>query len=116
MNNLIQEKVYAFSLRIVKLSEYLNNEKREFVLSRKILDSGVNVSLFVEEGQQAENKQDFIQKYSVANKESFKLNLLLRLLGDSDQLSSLQAESMLTDCTEIHKLLISSLKTARVNS
>jgi hypothetical protein len=56
MNNLIQEKVDAFSLRIVKLSEYLNNEKREFVLSRKILDSGVNVSLFVEEGQQAEKQ------------------------------------------------------------
>ena len=116
MNNLIQEKVYAFSLRIVKLSEYLNNEKREFVLSRKIFDSGVNVSLFVEEAQQAENKQDFIQKYSVANKESFKVNLLLRLLRDSDQLSSRQAESLLSDCAEIHKLLISSLKTARANS
>jgi four helix bundle protein len=116
MNNLIQEKVYAFSLRIVKLSEYLNNERREFVLSRKILDSGVNASLFVEEAQQAENKQDFIQKYSVANKESFKVNLLLRLLRDSDQISAQQAESLLADCIEIHKLLISSLKTARLNS
>lgn len=116
MTNLIQEKVYSFSLRIVRLSEYLNNEKHEFVLSRKILDSGVNISLFVEEGQQAENKQDFIKKYSLANKESFRSNLILRLLRDSNQLSPEQAQSMLEDCSEIQKLLISSLKTARANT
>ncbi len=37
--DILQEKVCKFALRIVKLSEYLNNEKKEFVLSRKILDS-----------------------------------------------------------------------------
>ena len=57
MNNLIQEKVYAFSLRIVRLSEYLNSQKHEYVLSRKILDSGVNISLFVEEARTARREQ-----------------------------------------------------------
>lgn len=115
MNNLIQEKAYNFSLRIVRLSEYLNNERREYVLSRKILDSGVNISLFVEEAQQAENKQDFIQKYAVANKESSKTKLLLRLLKDTEQISIVQSESLLADCIELGKLLVSSLKTARSN-
>lgn len=116
MSNLIQKKVYDFSLRIVRLSEYLNNQKHEYVLSRKVLDSGVNISLLVEEAQQAENKQDFILKYSLANKESFKTNLLLRLLRDSEQLSNPQSESLLEDCSEIQKLLISSLKKARTNA
>src|SRR5262245_54763788 len=113
MNDLIREKAYKFSLRIVKLSEYLNNEKREFVLSRKVLDSGVNISLLIEEGRQGENRADFIQKYSVANKEAFKTNLLLRLIRDSEHLTPQQAESLLVDCEELQKLLISSLKTAR---
>ena len=116
MSNIIQEKVYNFSLRIVRLTEYLNNDKREFVLSRKILDSGVNISLFVEEAQQAENKPLSIEKYPVANRESFKVNILLRLLRDSDKITHQKAESLLDDCTEIHKLLISSLKTARANA
>lgn len=74
MNDLIRDKAYNFALRIVKLSEYLNNERREFVLSRKVLDSGVNISLLIEEGRQGENRPDFIQKYSVAIKRHSKPN------------------------------------------
>ena len=48
--DILQEKAYAFALRIVKLCEYLNNEKKEFVLSKKLLDSGTNIGLFIEEG------------------------------------------------------------------
>lgn len=47
--NILQEKSYKFALRIAKLSEYLTKEKKEFVLSRKILDSGTNIGLLVEE-------------------------------------------------------------------
>jgi len=115
MSNLIQEKAYKFALRIARLAAYLNNEKQEFVLSKKILDSGVNISLFVEEAQQAENKPDFIQKYAVANKESTRTNLLLRLLRESEWTSNQQAESLLEDCSELKALLISSLKTAKGN-
>lgn len=111
MGDLIRDKAYAFALRIVKLSEYLNKERREFVLSRKILDS--NIGLFVEEGRQGEHRADFIQKYSLANKEAFKTNFLLRLLRDSEQITPEQAESLIADCEELQKLLITSLKTAR---
>src|SRR5688500_10289448 len=112
MDNL-QEKAYKFALRIVRLSEHLHNEKKEFVLSRKVLDSATNMGLLIEEGKQGENRPDFIQKYSVANKEAFKSNFLLRLLRDSEKLTAVQAESLLTDCAELQKMLITSLKTAR---
>ena len=62
MKDVLREKSYAFALRIVKLSEYLNNEKREFVISKKILDSGINIGLLIEEGKQGENRADFLQK------------------------------------------------------
>ena len=111
----LQEKAYKFALRIVRLSEYLNDKKKEFILSKKILDSGTNIGLLIEEGKQGENKPDFIQKYSVANKEAFKTNFLLRLLRDSDKISLLQSRSLLSDCEELQKMLITSLKTARRN-
>lgn len=111
--DILQEKAYKFALRIVKLSEYLHGEKREFVLSRKILDSGTNIALLIEEGKQGENKADFIQKYSVANKEAFKSHLLLRLLRDSEYISETQAESLLSDCGEMQGILIASLRTSR---
>ena len=113
MGDLIRDKAYAFALRIVKLSEFLNKEKREFVLSKKILDAGVNVGSFVEEGRQGDDKTEFILKYSLANKEAFKTNFLLRLLRNSENITLAQAESLLADCEELQKLLITSLKTAR---
>lgn len=115
MADVLQEKAYKFALRVVKLSEYLHNEKREYVLSRKILDSGTNIALFIEEGKQGENRQDFIQKYSIANKEAFKSNLLLRLIRDSQYLAENHSQSLLLDCGEIQGLLITSLRTARKN-
>ena len=78
--HILLEKSYKFALRIVKLSQYLNDEKREFVLSKKILDSGTAVGVLIEEAQQGENRADFLQKYSIANKEAFKTNFWLRLL------------------------------------
>ena len=48
MNDILQDKSYKFALRIVKLSQYLAKEKSEFVLSKKVLDSGTNVGLLIE--------------------------------------------------------------------
>ncbi len=101
--DILQQKSYDFALRIVRLSEYLQGDRKEFALSKKILD----------EGKQGENKPDFIQKYSVANKEAFKTNFLLRLLRDSEKITTVQSESLISDCEELQKLLITSLKTAR---
>jgi len=115
MGELIRDKSYAFALRIVRLSQYLNHEKREYVLSKKVLDSGTNIGLLIEEGRQGENRPDFIQKWFVANKEAFKTNFLLRLLRDSEHIKSEHAESLIADCEELQRLLISSLKTARRN-
>jgi four helix bundle protein len=112
-DNVLLEKSYKFALRIVKLGQYLNDEKREFVLSKKILDSGTSIGVLIEEGRQGENRADFLQKYSVANKEAFKTNFWLRLLRDSGYLSDKQAQSLLDDCEELQKLLIASLKTAK---
>ncbi len=111
--DILQEKSYKFALRIVRLSEYLSNEKKEFVLSRKVLDSSTNIGLLIEEGKQGSDRQDFIQKYSVANKEAFRSHFLLRLLRDSDFITNAQAESLLHDCGELQGLLITSLRTSR---
>lgn len=115
MPDILQEKSYNFALRIVKLSQFLHDEKHEFVLSRKILDSGSSIGMLIEEGKQGENKADFIQKYSVANKEAFKTHFLLRLLRDSELITKPQAESLLVDCGELQALLITSLRTAKTN-
>ena len=111
--SILLEKSYKFALRIVKLSQYLVEDKREFVLSKKVLDSGTAIGVYIEEAQQGENRTDFLQKYSIANKEAFKTNFWLRLLRDGGFLSEKQAQSLLDDCEELQKMLVSAIKTTK---
>jgi four helix bundle protein len=110
---ILLEKSYKFALRIVKLSQYLNDEKHEFVLSKKILDSGTAIGVFAEEAQQGENRAEFLQKFSVANKEAFKTKFWLRLLHDSGFINEKKFQSLIHDCVELQKILIAAIKTTK---
>lgn len=108
----LQERSYDFALRITNLSRYLSGQKHEFVLSKKLLDSGTSIGLCIGEGRQGFDRDDFRLKYSVAIKEAFTTNYLLR---DSEYLSEKQTDSMLSDCEELQKMLIATLKTTDRN-
>jgi four helix bundle protein len=45
----LKDKSYDFALRIVRLSSYLQNEKREYVLSKQVLRSGTAVGALIRE-------------------------------------------------------------------
>jgi four helix bundle protein len=113
--SILRDKSYAFGLRTVKLSRYLTEEKKEFVLSKQILRSGTSIGANVVEAAQAQSKPDFIHKLSISLKEAVETEYWLRLLGDSEILAAVHAESLLTDCQELQKILTASIKTAKKN-
>ncbi len=113
--NILKEKAYRFALRIVKLYQYLANEKKEFVMSKQVLRSGTSIGANIEEANQAQSKSDFIHKLSISQKESFETHYWIRILRDSDFLVEKLADSLLEDCEEIQKLITSSIKTAKIN-
>jgi four helix bundle protein len=114
-DNLLKTKSYKFALRTVKLFQYLCNDKKEFVLSKQVLRSGTSIGANIEEAYQAESKADFVHKLAVANKEAFETHYWLRLLRDSCLLEVKIADSLLIDCDELQKILVSSIKTAKEN-
>jgi four helix bundle protein len=114
-DSVLREKSYQFALRIIKLYQFMAEEKKEFVLSKQILRSGTSIGANIEEGGHAQSKTDFIHKLSIAQKESAETNYWIRLLRDSNYLTAKQAESVLIDCEEIQKMLTSSIKTAKLN-
>jgi four helix bundle protein len=100
-------------LRIVKLNRFLNEEKREFVLSKQVLRSGTSVGANIVEGNRAESMPDFIHKLSISLKEAFETEYWLNLLKDSEYISEVQALLLINDCNELQKMLITSIKTAK---
>jgi four helix bundle protein len=105
--NIIKTKTFSFALRIVKLSQFLNQEKKEYVLSKQLLRSGTGIGALVREAEQAESKLDFIHKLAIAQKEANESDYWLELLFQSDYLSKNQFQSLKTDIVEINKILAS---------
>lgn len=104
-NNIIQEKSFAFAVRIVKLYKYLFEEKKEFVLSKQLLRSGTSVGANVEEAIGGHSGKDFIFKLSIAYKEARETIYWLKLLEATSFLSEEQSKSVLKDAEEICKIL-----------
>jgi len=113
--DVLKVKSYAFALRIVKLSQFLVSEHKEYVISRQVLRSGTSIGANVAEAGHGESKPDFIHKLSISQKEFFETHFWLRLLRDSGYISDVHASSMLSDCEELQKLLTASLKTAKAS-
>ena len=114
MDNLIEIKSFQFATRIVKLYRYLQNNKKEYVLSKQLLRSGTSIGANIVEAEQAQSKADFISKISIALKEAVETNYWLRLLHAADCLSDKELSSILEDCKEIEKLLTAILKTTKI--
>ncbi|MBA1421453.1 MAG: four helix bundle protein [Epsilonproteobacteria bacterium] len=62
-------KSYKFAIRVVKLSQYLVDEKKEYILSKQILRSGTSVGALVSESKFAQSRADFINKLMISLKE-----------------------------------------------
>jgi len=114
-NNVVKNKSFAFAVRIVKLCQYLQTEKKEFVLSKQLLKSGTSVGAMVREAEHSESKADFIHKMAIGQKEINESIYWLELLNETNYINSKQFESINTDAVELIKLITSILKTAKQN-
>jgi four helix bundle protein len=85
-DNIIQQKSFAFAIRVVNLYKFLTNEKKEFVLSKQLLRSGTSIGANVEESIGGQSEKDFLSKLSIAYKEARKTMYWLKLLLATDYL------------------------------
>jgi four helix bundle protein len=111
--NVVRGKSFAFALRVVKLSKYLQEERREFVLSRQVLRSGTAIGALVREAEHAQSKADFINKMSVGLKEANETDYWLDLLHQSDYITQESYDSIHPDVQELIKLLVAIVKTTK---
>lgn len=113
MDNVIENKSFQFAIRIVRLYKFLCEEKKEYILSKQLLRAGTSIGANVTESQQAQSKPDFVSKISVALKEASETKYWIKLLGATEYLSENQTKSILDDCAEIEKILVTILKSAK---
>ena len=113
--NVLKEKSFAFALRIVKAYKYLTEEKQEYILSKQLLRSGTAIGASVHEAEYAQSIPDFINKMSVALKEANETEYWLMLLKESEFIENDVYLSIVNECQELLRLLISTINTSKKN-
>ena len=113
MSNAIEQKSFLFAVRVVKLCRFLQEEKKEYILSKQLLRAGTSIGANIAESQQAQSRADFVSKLNIALKEAVETNYWLRLLQATDYLSEAEFSSIIADCKELERLLTAIIKTSR---
>ncbi len=113
--NVVKDKSYAFALKIIKIYKELKLDQREFILSKQLLRSGTAIGALIMESEHAQSKADFINKMNIALKEANETEYWLMILKDSEYLGKEMFDSIILDCREIVRLLISIVKTSKQN-
>ena len=101
---ILKNKSMNFAIRIVNLYNFLNETKQERIMSKQILRSGTSVGANIREGLFAD---------SVAQKECSETLYWLELLNKTNYITTEQYVSLDTDCTELMKMITSSIITRK---
>ncbi len=113
--NVLLDKSLLFSVRIIKLYQYLSKQKKETIISKQLVRSATSIGANAHEATYGLSKADFIAKLQISLKETAETEYWLRLLIMSDILDDKAGNSLLSDCLEIKRILVSTLNTAKKN-
>ena len=112
-NSPLQDKSYSFAIRIVKLSQFLQQDKKEYVLSKQVLRSGTAIGALIREAEFGQSRADFVSKMSISLKEANETEYWLSLLKDTAFISEEQYSSIQPECKELIAMLVSTVKTTK---
>ena len=114
--NVVVLKSKAFAIRIIRLYQYLKNEKKEYILAQQILRCGTSIGANVKEAVRAQTKPDFITKMNISLKEASETEYWIELLYETNYLTEDEYKSILKECVERIKILTSIVKTSKIES
>lgn len=112
-DSILKDKSLKFAVRIVRLSQFLKEQQKEFVLSKQLLRSGTSIGANVRESRNAESDLDFIHKLAIAQKECDETCYWLELLFLSEYLSEKEFNSIHNDAVELLKIIKSTIITVK---
>lgn len=111
--NVIEEKSFNFAVRAVKCFQVLSKRSDSGVIARQFIRAATSIGANIAESRDAQSRADFISKTSIALKEARETHYWIRLMAATDLLSEKEAQSLMTDCDELLRLLTSIVKTSR---
>jgi four helix bundle protein len=111
-DNVLQDKSYAFAIKIIQLAQTLVGLK-ELDIGRQVLKSGTSIGANVEEAIGSHTGKEFLYKPGIAYREARETHYWLRLLIDSNILPLNTCKPMKDDVEELLRIIGAIQKTLK---
>ncbi len=109
--NIIIDKTFTFSKKIIKLYIELKQEKT-YEIASQLLRSGTSIGANAEEAQAGQSKKDFIAKLCISAKEARETRYWLKLINETN-ISKIDVKPLLLEINEIINILTKIIKTSQ---
>jgi four helix bundle protein len=109
------DKSRKFAVRIYNMYRFLCDTKHEYILAKQLLRSGTSIGANLSEAQYSVSKKEFLVKVSISLKECAETEFWLDLLKEINLINKKEYDSIIQDCKEILRLLISITKTTKTS-
>lgn len=103
--NIIVSKSMEFVVRCVRLCMYLQDNKREDSIFKQLFRSGTSIDANVKEAIRVQSRADFRAKMNISLKEASETEYWIEPLRNTNYITKLETNSLLTDCVERIKYL-----------
>lgn len=114
--SVLRNKSYDFAIQIVNTYKFISSDKKEYSLSKQLLRSGTSIGANIREAEFAQSNKDFINKMSIALKESNEAGYWLSLLKDTNYIDSKTYYKLISINKELIKMLVATINTMKSKS
>jgi four helix bundle protein len=113
----IQERTFAFAVRIVRLCQYLDEQPGVArTLAKQLLRAGTSIGANIEEAQAGQSRADFASKCAIALKEARETLYWLRLLEATEVITATRLVELKTEADELVRILTAIVTSSRKNA
>ena len=112
MGGPLTEQSLAFAVETVRCCRWIQEQRREYVLSKQLMRSGTSIGANIHEAEYAISRADFISKMQIALKEAHETQYWIIVMERTDLLPP-QFLSLKEHCRSLIKMLIATLNTSK---
>jgi len=111
-----KKRCFDFSISVLHLSEILRKKQLNWVLVDQLIRSATSIGANIVEGGNSTSKKEFINYFQIALKSASETLYWLALLKEVNKQYSNEIDLLITECTEIKKIISTIILNTKNNS
>lgn len=111
----MKQRTRELGLRVIRLVESLPNTRTAEVIGKQLLRCGTSVGANYRAACRARSRADFIAKMGIVEEEADEIVYWIEMLSDCGLVKANRVKSLIVEANEIISIVVSSIRTARVN-